>query len=199
VWRVDFTARAAMTATFLSTLVLPLEFSIYVGVGLSLLLYLYTASNAVRVMELEPIGKHQFMERPAPAHLPSERPVVLTVYGNLFFGAIQALEQALPAPGDAHRPVVILRLRGEENLGSTGIRFLEHYAAQLKARGGKLMLVGVSPRVEQQLRRTGALEWLGEENFFRANAILFSGVQKALDAAWAWLEAGQEAHSPSRV
>src|SRR5690606_5157577 len=47
VWRVSASARVALAVTFVATLVLPLEYSIYVGVLISLLLYLYTSASAV--------------------------------------------------------------------------------------------------------------------------------------------------------
>lgn len=189
VWRVSWTARAVMLATFGATMVLPLEYSIYIGVGLSLLMYAYTSSNRLTVVQLVPTGDNHFREAPVPRTLTSGQPTVISVYGHLYFAAVETLAHALPDPAGAERPVVVLRLRGNEYLGSTGIHLLEWYATQLRAAGGRLMLAGISLTVAQQLQRTGTLDWLGQENVFTAGETLFSATEDALRQAQEWLAA----------
>ncbi len=191
VWRVSRTARAVMLATFGATMVLPLEYSIYIGVGLSLLMYAYTSSNRLTVVQLVPTDDHHFREAPVPKTLAGGQPTVIGVYGNLYFAAVETLAHALPDPGEAERPVVVLRLRGNEYLGSTGIHLLERYATQLRAAGGRLMLAGISPAVADQLERTGTLDWLGRENVFTAGETLFRATEDALQQAQEWLAAAR--------
>jgi SulP family sulfate permease len=125
--------------------------------------------------------------------LPSHEPVIVTEYGNLYFAAVGALEHLLPLPGDSELPIVILRLKGNHYLGSTGIRLLERYAAQLEARGGVLILCGLGEVIIGQLQRTGALDRLGKENVFGEQKILLASTSAALQRARDWL-AEQEAH-----
>ena len=187
VWRVNQAGRVAMVTTFVSTLVLPLEYSIYIGVVLHLALYAYTSSKNIHVVRLVPTDDHHFREEPLPTKLPSREPVILSVSGNLFFAAVRQLEEMLPIVGKAEHPVVIFRLRDNEYLGSTGIRALRRYARQLRARGGKLILAGISPHVKTELERTGAIQEFGMENVFYSNDLVFGATEVALHYAREWL------------
>jgi SulP family sulfate permease len=193
VWEVDLPAKVALLTTFISTLVMPLEYSIYIGVLLSLLLYVYTSAGNITAMRLVPAQNGHYEEVPLPAVLPSHEPIIVTVYGNLYFAAVGALEHLLPLPGDSELPIVILRLKGNHYLGSTGIRLLERYAAQLEARGGVLILCGLGEVIIGQLQRTGALDRLGKENVFGEQKVLLASTSAALQRARDWL-AEQEAH-----
>ncbi len=189
VWRVNPSARASMLLTFASTLVLPLEYSIYLGVVLSLALYVYTSAGNLRVVHLVPTGDGHFREAELPASLPSRQPVLITVYGHLYFAAVRSLEEQLPPPTDSQQPVVILRLRNNQYLGSTGIRLLRRYANALHARDGRLILAGVSTEVREQLERTGTIALLGEGNVFPASDVVFNASESALAHAQVWLDA----------
>jgi SulP family sulfate permease len=109
------------------------------------------------------------------------------VYGTVFFAAAYTLEQILPSPLEARRAVVILRLRGYEDVGSTLIGVLERYAGKLKENGRKLLLCGVSEGVKHRLERTETTETIPEADIFMAEDRLGSSTQKALAAAKVWL------------
>lgn len=188
VWRVSASARVALAVTFVATLVLPLEYSIYVGVLISLLLYLYTSASAVEVVRLVPLGDGHFREESVPSSLPSGEPVILSVTGNLYFAAVSRLEELLPRPNGARSPVVILRLRDHHYLGSTGVRFLDYYARLLERSGGRLFLCGVEKDVRIQLERTDELERFGMDGVFFADDVVFMSTECAYDYAKKWLE-----------
>lgn len=196
VWRVSLSARVAMTATFVSTLILPLEYSVYVGVAISVGLYVYTSAQHLHVVRIVPTTDNHFREEPVPDHLPPHETVIFSIAGHLFFGAVQRLEEALPVPTSANCcTVVILRLRDNDYLGSTGIRFLQRYADQLEAQGGKLLLAGIGSTVLAQMERAGVLESFGRETIFTARDTVFAATEDALAYGRAWL-AG-EAPAPS--
>jgi SulP family sulfate permease len=93
----------------------------------------------------------------------------------------------LPSVENSSRAVVILALRGKPDLGSTFIAVLTRYARSLQAKGGVLMLAGLDPAARAQLERTGALKVIGEENVFLATEQLGASVNRAAEAARAWL------------
>jgi SulP family sulfate permease len=186
VWRASWAGRWAMTATFASTLILPLQYSVYVGVFLSLSLYVHQSSR-VMIVQLEPVGDNLFREVPLSQTLPDGQPVILSIHGNLFFAAMRDLEQRLPSPNGTQCPVVILRLRGDTLLAGTGASMLAAYAERLRAQGGKLILCGVEKPVLETLKRTGTLDKIGGENVFPANELLLASVQAALEYAQTWL------------
>lgn len=192
VWRVNWAARLAMVATFVSTFVAPLEYSIYIGVLLSLGLYAYTSAGDVKVVQLVRVGDYRFRESTVPDKLPDNEPIIFDISGNLYFAAVPRLEEILPMPNGSQRPIVILRIRTQEALGSTVIRFLQRYNIQLRACGGRLMLIGVSSNVRAQLERTDMVEEFGKENLFAPDEVIFGATERALAYAHTLLQASQD-------
>ena len=126
------------------------------------------------------------------AELPGNAMTLLEVFGDMAVAGAETLEARLPAVKQADRAVVILRLRAQESVGSSFIAVVERYSQQLKARGGKLMLAGVHPKIKGQLDRTGTTtEILGAENVFEATTTLGASTREAYAAAQRWLEETQ--------
>ncbi len=183
VWQVGPAARTAMTATFVATLVLPLEFSIYIGVVLSMGMYVYTSADNIHIEHLVPLPEGRYKAEPVPKALPNNAVTIVSVTGHLFFAAVKRLETSLPNPRDRKRAIVILRMHNNDYLGSTGIRFLQTYNQHLREGGGKLMLSGVTVQVYDQLKRTGAIHEFGDDNIFCSNKIYFSSTTAAYETA----------------
>jgi SulP family sulfate permease len=189
VWDVAWGPRLVMLVTFALTLTLPVQYAVLAGVVLSILVYLVSSAQDVRLMEIIPNPDGTYREQPAPLKLRSNAVTILHAYGNLFYAAVYKLEELLPSTSGAERPVVILRLRRSDQIASTLINVLEHYEEQLKASGGKLMLAGVSPRVKEQLDVTETTrDVLGDEDIFPATENIGEATKLALEAAHAWLE-----------
>jgi MFS superfamily sulfate permease-like transporter len=132
-------------------------------------------------------GEGRYEERPAPKQLPSNRVTLLSPVGSLFFAGATEFEEKLPAVENAERAVVLLRLRGKEEIGSTFLRVIARYAESLKANQGKLALIGVSEPVYTQLQKTSLLDQLGPENVYKASAIMGDSALNAYQEAVAWL------------
>lgn len=186
-WRVNLASRSAMVVTFTSTLLFPLEYSVYIGVFISLLMYVWTSAGNLQIRRLVETEDGQFREEGIPKELPGNEAVVISVAGNLYFAAVARLEDLLPVPAsNSGASVVILRLRDNQYLGSTGISFLREYARKLEAGGGRLLLAGVSQDVQRQLERTGEADWL--EPIFPAEDVVFASTRRALAWARDWLK-----------
>ncbi len=127
------------------------------------------------------------VERPAPEQLELNRVVVLFTYGNLFYAAADTFEKNLPVVEGSRRAVVIMLLRGHEDMGSTVTEVLLRYTKALKANGGKLILAGITPTLRNQFQRTGMLTLIGEENIFLATETIGEAGNAALRAATDWL------------
>ena len=87
------------------------------------------------------------------------------------------------------RQVAILVIRDMRTITSTGIRWLERYAKELRENGSVLMLADVNPLVLETLKKSGALEIVGAENIFPATSRVLASENMAWDAAQKWLEA----------
>jgi SulP family sulfate permease len=187
VWQTNKVARAIMLVTFGFTLVMPLQYAVLLGVAITILLFVFQQSNALRIVEWEVQESGWPVERPAPAQLESGKVTALFIYGNLFYAAADVFEKSLPAAEGTRRAVVILLLRGYEDIGSTMIEVLRRYTQALQANTGKLILAGVAPHLRNQLRRTGMLDLIGEENIFLATETIGEAGNAALRAAKDWL------------
>ena len=189
VWATGTAARLVMLFTLVLTLAIPLQKAVFLGVLLSILVHFFvTSSHEVRVTQdtLNPDGT--VTEGPVPTELPSNAVTLLQIYGNMTFAGAETLEALLPPAKGAERPVVIFRLRAQEGIGSSFVTVLERYSQQLKARGGKLMVAGVNPRVKGQLDRTEASsDILGKENVFVSTTTLGASTRDAYAAAQRWL------------
>jgi sulfate permease, SulP family len=178
---------AAMALTFGCTLFIPLQYAVLAGVAFAILLYVFQASNQVKVIQVSPVPDGLPEETAAPAQLPSDQVTILLVYGSIFFAAAQTIEKALPAVDDTHHAVVILGLRGHTEIASTFINTLSRYSTSLQEKESKLILAGIDKEVYELLRRTGVLAQIGEENVFLAQKQLGGSVNQALKAARSWL------------
>ena len=190
VWQTNPFARTAMGITFLATLLAPLQVAVAVGVVVSILLYVARQANQVHIVRwVWPEDGYGYPEEvPAPKKLPSHEVTLLNVYGSLFFAGASTLEDNLPAPEEARNAVVILNLRGRDDIGSTFNGVLQRYADTLSRNDSLLILTGISTEVQDQLLRTKALDKIGEENIFLATPQLGQALNQALRAARSWLE-----------
>ncbi|HEY6747231.1 MAG TPA: SulP family inorganic anion transporter [Mycobacteriales bacterium] len=185
VWQTGAAQATVMATTFALTLTIPLQYAVLAGVAISIVLFVVQQSNKVTVIRWTfREGSAYPVERPAPSVLPGGEVVVLAVYGSLFFASAQVVEAQLPRvePRSAGA-VVVLRLRGTEDLGSTFIQTMLRYSATLREAGCELVLAGVGGRVLDQLERTGALAELGPDNVFRATAQIGESLTSALERA----------------
>jgi SulP family sulfate permease len=187
VWQTNTVSRTIMLITFGSTLVMPLQYAVLLGVAISILLFVLQQSNTLRIVEWVVQETGWPIERPAPTQLESGRATVLYVYGNLFYAAAKTFEKSLPAVEGSRRAVVILLMRGYDDIGSTVIEVIRRYTQALQDNAGKLILVGLSPGLRDQLQRTGMLTLIGEGNTFLATEAIGEAGNAALRAATDWL------------
>lgn len=187
-WKTGRTSAVIMLVTFVATLLVPLQFAVLFGTGLSVVLHVFRQSNKVVVTQLVLQPEGFPIEQAVPQRLASNQLTVLHVYGSLFFAAARSVEEMLPAVGDSTRAVVALTLRGKVEIGSTFVTVLQRYAETLRERNCRLMLVGLDPAVHEQLAKTGVLGLIGEENIFLATPEIGAALNQAVAAAKTWLD-----------
>jgi sulfate permease, SulP family len=167
VWRTGVVQKVVVGVTFVLTMLVPLQYAVLVGVGLSIVLHVVRQSQQVTVRRqlVEPDGS--LREVDLPAELPGGEVVVLQPYGSLFFASAPVFEASLPAVGAASTgSVVVLRLRGRTDLGTTFMDALQRYASALAAVGSSLMLVSVSDRVLEQVTVAGITDMIGLDHVY---------------------------------
>jgi SulP family sulfate permease len=180
---------AAMALTFFSSLFIPLQWAIFLGALLSLLLYVGASSRKVSLQQLVHLDDGGWEMQDAPQALPSKQVTVLVVQGLDFFAEVPALEDKMPPARGVANAVVILVLRDMHHVTSTAIKWLERYAQNLKAEGSALMLADINPEVLETLQKSGALDILGAEHVFPATRRVLDVENTAWEAAQQWLQA----------
>ncbi len=187
VWRSGWPSRIATVTTFATTLVLPIQFAVAIGVALSALLYVYASASDVSIVELITLPDGRIEERKPGAGLDSDRVMVLDVYGHLFFAGARTFEGLLPKVEGSRNAAVVLRLRGRTAIGATLTDVISRYAEKLSDAGGRLYLSGLSKEAYEQMAGSGRLR-LGEPvALYEATTILGESTRTAHDDARAWL------------
>ncbi|MFA7468504.1 MAG: SulP family inorganic anion transporter [Desulfotomaculaceae bacterium] len=192
VWEAGFSSRTVMLITFILIMVLPVYIAVLAGVVIHVILHIFHSAERVKIMQFLPLEDGRYAERPAGKRLEDQAITILMPVGSLFYAGAIKFEEILPSAEGTSRAVVIMRLRGRHEVGSTFLLVIKRYAETLKKHDGKLVLVGVNDRVNNELKKTGILESLGSDNVFLATHIRRESLEQAISSAKAWLAESQE-------
>jgi SulP family sulfate permease len=152
-----------MALTLAATLLLPLQFAILIGVLMSLGYYLLRTSTP-RVVSVLPDedfkhwGYHP--ERPQCPQL-----AVIDILGDLYFGAVNHVEEAIYGilAATPTQRFALLRMHSVQHIDISGIRMLENVRRVLNERGGEIYFVRVREPVLARMRATGFYEQIRPE------------------------------------
>lgn len=174
---------AILATTFFATLFLELEFAIFLGVMLSLGLYLKrTSQPAVNIRAPDP---HQEKRKFASAHDLVECPQLrfVRIDGSLFFGAINYVQERLrdfeeQHPEQKHLAIVA---SGINFIDLAGGEFLVKEAQHRRKLGGELYLIRVKENVCGEFKRAGFIDGIGRENIFAGKTDAIGHITQRLD------------------
>lgn len=175
--------RAAFLVTVIGTWVLPLDKAIYLGVGISLVLFLRRARLlTAREMTIGEKGRFREIDTEVGGAGRSCAAIrILNLSGPLFFAVAGELESVLERfLQDPHLRVLILRLRQAQDVDVTTASILEAAAKRLRREGKTLILLGLRPPMSALLEQTKIAELIGRENLFPAQAGWFTAMESAL-------------------
>ena len=177
-----------MSITLALTMLIPLQFAVVVGVGISVILFVVQQSSRLVVKRMVFHEDGSIEEVSPPEDLPGGEVVVIHPYGAIFFATTPALMAELPSvTPDSRHSVIVLRLRGIDEAGATILEALSAYATDLREVDSKLVIVTDNQRVIRQLRVTGTLEPIGENNVYRSTSLLGQTVRQAHNDALDWI------------
>lgn len=174
---------AVLLVTFLSALLLELEFAIFAGVLLSLVLYLgRTSKPSVRRLAPNPnSSKRKLVTDP---HLP-ECPQILflQVDGSIFFGSVARLQNAFDMysetrPTQKHMAVAADAIRFVDMEG--GDAFVAE-ARRRREMGGDMYMISVGPELCDSLKSGGCIGKLGVDHLFEGKTEAIEKIYQSLD------------------
>lgn len=193
VWKTGAVQQVTLGVTFILTMIIPLQNAVLVGVGISTILFVIRQSSDVIMKRWLVDDEGGLLEQDAPAEVGTNEVVVLQSYGSLFFAAAPTFEKGLPkVTAGSRNSVVILRMRGRSDVGTTLMDVLLRYAESLAAVGSKLMVVSATERIQEQFAVTGVTAAVGEENIYPTDEWLGATVRRAYADALTWVAAHAE-------
>ncbi len=174
---------SVLAVTFLSALFLELEFAIFAGVLLSLVLYLERTSKP-RMVTLAPnphLPRNAFSSEPQVRQCPQLR--FLRIDGSLFFGSVAHVEQVLDRlrashPGQKHLAVLA---DGINFVDLQGGEALVHEAERRQRDGGGFYLINVKQGLWEALERCHCMEATGARNVFQSKEAAIRAIFQKLD------------------
>lgn len=174
---------ATLIVTFFATLFVELEFAIYVGVMLSLILYLNQTSKP-RIVTRVPhpdLPHRSFYTDPDLLECPQLK--IIRIDGSIYFGSVNHVEIALQhidkeEPEHAH---ALLVCSGVNFIDIAGAETLTNEATRRREMGGGLYLCGVKEGVNRILRQGGYLDKIGRENIFCSKSDAITALTERLN------------------
>jgi sulfate permease, SulP family len=166
--------------TLAATLLLNLDTAIYVGIGISLALFLKKASSPYLV-EYTFNDSGNLAELEDPTRRQNQQISIIHVEGELFFGAADLFQdQVRRLAEDENIRVFILRMKNARHLDATSVLALQQLLDYLRRTGRHLLISGISPDVSRVLRNSGVIHQLGADNVFPAEANPTLATKRAL-------------------
>ena len=172
-----------MVVTFLGTLFLNLDFAVLVGILLSFVLYVMrTSAPRVQVVVPDADFRH-FAHRPDAPVCPQLG--IVEIQGDLYFGAVNHIEEAIlhQAAANPDQRFLLIRMHHVNQIDFSGIHMLESLVRTYRDRGGDVFLVRVSSQAHRLMQTTGCLTWLGEDNILDEDSAVDFLFHRILDPA----------------
>ena len=122
------------------------------------------------------------MEEEPPERLPDDEVTIIDIYGSVFYADADAIDAQLPETRGTRHAVLVVRLRGRGELGSSAIGLLRRWAQQLQEGGGALLLAGVGRthgRPARAHRHHGRCS--GRTSIFPAHSLVYQSTEEAFE------------------
>jgi len=166
-WRYSRQDAAAMAATMLGVLLIGVETGIIMGVGLSLLLFLWRTSQPHIAVVGQLPGSEHFRNIERFAVVQSPRVLSVRVDESLYFPNARFLEDRIAEllGQYPHAEHLVLMCPGVNLIDASALESLEAISARLHTAGVQLHLSEVKGPVMDRLRRTDFLDHFGGQVF----------------------------------
>jgi len=173
---------AVLLTTFLATLFLDLEFAIYAGVLLSLILYLRRTSHPqiVNLMR-NPEASGQFLTR-TETECPAFK--MIRIDGSLFFGAVSHVAEFLDNidKNQPYKSSVLIVAYGINFIDITGAEMLANESRRRRKLRGDLYLCGLKRQAREVLERGGYIDSIGADHIFSSETEAVAKILAKIDS-----------------
>ena len=183
IWRGAPGDAAIMVVTFSATLLLDLEFAVLAGILLSFILYIVKTS-VPRVSPVVPDDSFtHFVHQPEMPECPQL--AIIEISGDLYFGAVSHIEEAIRQHMIQHpdQRILLLRMHSVAQCDFSGIHGLESIVRTYRERGGDVYMVRVSDPVLELMISTGCSGYLGPDHILAEDEAITYLFHKIIDPA----------------
>jgi SulP family sulfate permease len=165
---------AVLIATFAASLIAPLDTAIFLGVALSIALFLRRASRP-HLVEYNASDSGDLCEIHGKKNRTNPSISLVHVEGDLFFGATEIFRSQIQRiTDDPTLKVIILRLKNARHLDATSVMALQELVYFVRSQKRHLLLSGCPRSIYRVLKNSGLLKVLqadcdpalGETNVF---------------------------------
>lgn len=156
-----------LAVTFLSCIFFSFDVAFYIGVGMSITLYLKKAAiPQLAEFEVDEEGELKNITHCKSHHSRSIR--VIKVEGELFFGAADLFQSTLKAiaEDDTHTKVIILQLKNARDIDATVCLALQQLHKYLRGSKRHLIACGLTEPIWDVLNDSGLVDIIGKDNLF---------------------------------
>lgn len=183
IWRSHPGDAAIMVLTLVGTMFLELEFAVLLGILFSLGLFIWrTSTPRIQAVLPDETFSH-FTYRPDKE--PCPQMAIIEVYGDLYFGAVNYVEEFINNHADAHpdQRFLLLRLDHVNTCDFSGIHMLESLVRTYRERGGDVFMVGTNYRVQQMMFSSAFDRFLGDDHILDEDEAIGKMFYQQLDPA----------------
>jgi SulP family sulfate permease len=183
IWRGAPGDAAIMLVTFLGTLFLHIEFAVLLGILLSFALYIMQTS-VPHVHSVLPDDNFRYLlhqpEKPSCPQLG-----ILDVHGDLYFGAVSHVEEAIHHHTTSHpnQRFLLMRMHSVNLCDFSGIHMLESVVQNYRERGGDVFMMRVREPLLHIMQATGFYDLLGADHFLSEESSIIYLFYRILDPA----------------
>ncbi|MBF0344664.1 MAG: SulP family inorganic anion transporter [Nitrospirae bacterium] len=171
-----------MSATFLSTLFLELEFAVYVGVLLSIGIYLKQTAHPIVLPRIPDFNSHHFI---AVQSIQEQCPQfgIVRIEGDLYFAAMTSVEEQLTflhALMPTQNRLLII-LSSVNHIDVSGVESLKNLIREWRNAGRDIYFYGIKWRLMNILYKSGVIHLLGDRKVFKDKESALQTIVKRLD------------------
>lgn len=153
-------------STFVSGLLMPLDSAIYIGVGISVILFLKKVARP-EMVEYAFNDEGHLAEVETPEQRGTPEVSIVHVEGELFFGAADLFrDQMRRICEDPNLKIVVLKMRNAHNMDATAVMALEELMLYMEEKGRYLILSEVKADLICVLKNSGLYDIIEERNIF---------------------------------
>jgi sulfate permease, SulP family len=171
-----------VAVTGLAAVFISVDYSILIGVALSIILFVPRASKP-GIRELIVTPERVIRER-QPEEARAKALLIYDLEGELFFGAAPELDRYLTSiTEETDRTAikyVVLRLRRARNPDVVAIEHLEHFLHDAEKRKVTVLLAGLQPDFVKILNNVGITKWFPADHIFPEEDQTFSATLRAV-------------------